>query len=438
MQVVKVCISAMMWTATAAMAMAAGAGCTAGEPALGSLSLNLVSQAPSGAIYRLRDATVTVTGPDTTTVWNTEDDPTQTSLSGDVVTGNYTALVAPGWRLERVEGASAIAVTADLISDNPALFTVQLHHRTTVPLRFQVAGEVLDMTQGYDVVLVVDEPPPPALVVSNAASFGADPSITLFAANAQGDAHPTRTISGPSTLLSGPRGIAVADGQIFVADHDAPAIDVFPVATGAGSPIRRIAGPATGLTSPSGIAVSGGEIFVTQSAGTIVVFPEAADGNVAPSRTIASVTGDTPYIAVDHGEIFATDPANSRILVYPVAGSPVPIRIIGVSETGLVNPSGIAVHDGQIFVADNGSNEVRVFAQTASGTVPPLRVLGGGNCGLNFPTQIVAFRGELYVASFFDNAVRVFPIHASGNMAPTRSVLGTSTRLHSSFGLAAF
>src|SRR5215831_20482735 len=106
MHVVGLRVSAMML-----VSMASLAGCVASQsPSLGTLSLNLVSQAPSGAIYRLRDATITVTGPESTTVWRTEDDPNRTSLSGDVVTGDYSALVAPGWRLERVEGSSSIAV----------------------------------------------------------------------------------------------------------------------------------------------------------------------------------------------------------------------------------------------------------------------------------------------------------------------------------------
>jgi hypothetical protein len=434
MQLVSLWRGAMMF-----VAMAAAVGCSAEDPALGMLSLNLVSQAPSGAIYRLRDATITVSGPESTTVWRTEDDLTRTSLSGDVVTGNYAAQVQPGWRLERLEGSSTIAVTAELVSDNPALFTVVPHLRTSVPLRFRVSGEVLDLTQGYDVVLVIDEPPPPVLVVTNSARVIDDPTIELFNARVQGNVSSLRTIGGSVTLLQAPRGVAVANGEIFVCDHDTAAIEVFSVAgAGSASPVRRIAGPATGLTAPSGIAVSDGEIFVTQSAGTIVVFPQGADGNVAPSRTIASVTGDTPYIAVDHGEIFATDLGNGRILVYPVAGGAVPTRIIGGSDTGLVNPSGIAVHDGLIFVGDTGTNQIRVFAQTASGAVPPLRVLGGPSCGLSFPTQIAAFRGELYVASAFDAAVRVFPIHASGNMAPDRSLAGPSTHLNFSFGLTVF
>jgi hypothetical protein len=130
----------------------------ADEPSTGELSVNLVGQATSGSIYRLRDATITVTGPATAT-FNTEDDPNRTSLSANVVTGDYAATLQPGWRLERVTPTTTTPVVGTLTSSNPAPFSVSTHQRTTVPLQFHVDQEVVDMTQGYDIVLVVDDSP---------------------------------------------------------------------------------------------------------------------------------------------------------------------------------------------------------------------------------------------------------------------------------------
>jgi cysteine-rich repeat protein len=123
----------------------------------GTLSVNLVGQAPSGAVYRLRDATIVVQGPTSTKFWFTEDDPDRTSLSANVVAGDYSAVLQPGWRLERVEGPSTTTVAAEVVSPNPVQFSVAALALTTVPLQFRVLHEVIDMSQGYEIVLDVFE-----------------------------------------------------------------------------------------------------------------------------------------------------------------------------------------------------------------------------------------------------------------------------------------
>jgi hypothetical protein len=107
-------------------------------------------------IYRLRNAIITVDGP-SSVVFNTDDDLTRTSLSANVMTGNYEAMVQSGWHLERIDGPSATPVEATLVSENPTVFIVAEHQRTTVPLRFRVQGSVVDMTQGYDIVVTIEE-----------------------------------------------------------------------------------------------------------------------------------------------------------------------------------------------------------------------------------------------------------------------------------------
>jgi cysteine-rich repeat protein len=123
----------------------------------GTVDLKLVGQAPSGAVYRLRDATITVQGPTSMQVWSTEDDPNRTQLSANVEVGDYSALLGAGWRLERALGQSAQTVPAELASPNPTQFTVAAQARTAVPLRFKAFNEEIDLGQGYDIVLGVDE-----------------------------------------------------------------------------------------------------------------------------------------------------------------------------------------------------------------------------------------------------------------------------------------
>ena len=110
------CINAiLLCTWICAAASCAGAP---DEERTGELSVNLVGAAQSGVIYRLRNAIITVDGP-SSAVFNTEGDPTQTSLSANVVVGNYVATVQGGWQLERIDGPSATPVDATLVSENP-------------------------------------------------------------------------------------------------------------------------------------------------------------------------------------------------------------------------------------------------------------------------------------------------------------------------------
>lgn len=139
------------------VSVTSSAGCTDAEPATGEVSISLVGQAPSGAVYRLRDAAIVVDGPVRRTVFRTEDDIQRTAWEANAAPGNYKASLEPGWRLERVVGASAFTINAELVSPNPTAFLVFENQRTSVPLRFRVAGEDLDLAQGYGVVLEVEE-----------------------------------------------------------------------------------------------------------------------------------------------------------------------------------------------------------------------------------------------------------------------------------------
>jgi hypothetical protein len=136
----------------------AATGCSGSADDLGTgqIDLNLVGAGPSGALYRLRHAIITVDGP-SSAVFATEDDPDRTSLSANVPTGDYIGQVQPGWQLERIQGSTVTPVNAELVSDNPTSFTVLANQRTIVPLRFRVELETIDMTQGYDIVVTVEE-----------------------------------------------------------------------------------------------------------------------------------------------------------------------------------------------------------------------------------------------------------------------------------------
>ncbi len=73
-----------------------------------------------------------------------------------------------------------------------------------------------------------------------------------------------------------------------------------------------------------------------------------------------------PYITLDSdGQVYVTDPENSRILVYAVDGS-LRARLSGGTGTGqfLNNPNGLALDPttGNLLVADGGNDRILEFA----------------------------------------------------------------------------
>jgi hypothetical protein len=411
------------------IALSAAAGC-ATDDAEGSLSLNLVGQTPSGKVYRLRDAVITVHGPTSTTVWNTEDDPDRTSLSADVVVGDYSALLQDGWRIERVEGVSTNTLPSQLLSENPVLFSVASHQRTSVPLRFRVDNENVDFTQGYDLTLEVQEPLPPALFV---ADLGNDPrGIAVFSLDASGDTAPLRRIEGPSANLPAPFAVAVGiSNEIVVADASRNAILVFPPgADGDVAPIRTIAGPATGLDGPASIAIYNREIYVIGNRGIVSIFPINANGNVAPTRSFGfDNTGSA--LTVADGVIFIANTGSQEITGFPAqfSGNPPVIRSLFGQVGELFCPVGLAVSNGELYVADGCLQGVRVFRADANNRASAVRTVAGLSTGFTGIGRIAVAGDRMYVTDLTSGTVRIFSTLANGNLSPLRVIGGPSTTL---------
>jgi hypothetical protein len=404
--------------------------CTAPEDvALGTVSVHLVGQAPSGAVYRLRHAMISVTGGGTTRIWNTEDAPDRTSLSDEVAVGNYQVSVAPGWDLERIEGGAATPVVAQLISDNPASFTVAAHQRTTVPLRFHVDQEEVDLAQGYEIVVTVEESSSHLIIVTNSNNFQSG-SITVFPATADGDVAPLRTIAGPLTRLSGPGGVTVANDEIIVCEERA--VDFFPLlANGNVAPTRQIVGQETRIGACIDVAVVNDELYVT-SLDELLVFPVTANGDVRPIRRIRGFSFNE-YLAIVNGELYVSDRGAGGVFVFslPVADDAAPTRFISSRCA-----SGITVQDGELVVGDDCLPGFKVYPASADGDVSPLRAVSGPDTGIGGPEQMRHFQGQLYVADIAEDRILIFSDTATGNVAPLRSIGGPHTGVVTPIGVA--
>lgn len=246
-------------------------------------------------------------------------------------------------------------------------------------------------------------------------------SVTVYAASATGNAAPIAIISGSKTGLAQPWGLALdPNGNVYVANQNfgsgSYTITVFAAgANGNVSPIRTISGSATLLSCPAGIALDGStppNIYVANnscqgsSAGyyAITVYAGGANGNVAPIQTInGSSTGlSFPVgIAVDGSDnIYVYNWGAAPVITVYAAGAngnAAPTQTIAGSHTTLYHAGGLALDaNGGIHAANHSAGgrfsrpafSIPYFASGANGDVPPAGALQGRVTKLQAPEFI--------------------------------------------------
>ncbi len=186
------------------------------------------------------------------------------------------------------------------------------------------------------------------------------------------------------------------------------------------------------------------QILVTNSAcNTVTSYAIGAAGNAAPIVAQAGLCNPTAIAVGSTGSIYVTNVGNSNepsysIAIYPpgAGGSTPPSAIISGSNTGLVNPSAIAVDgSGNVYVANNGSNAggidtVTVYPAGNTGNVAPSTTIAGDNTRLNAPSAIAVDSSlNIYVANKGSSTVTVYAPASSGNAAPSKTIGGYDTGL---------
>jgi DNA-binding beta-propeller fold protein YncE len=148
-----------------------------------------------------------------------------------------------------------------------------------------------------------------------------DPSITVYARDAQGNTKPLRVISGPKTTLNWPMQIAVDEehGDLFVANDMDHSIVVFKTTDdGDAAPSRIIKGTKTNVKNPTGVALDfkNNELWVASMGNhAATVFPMSANGNVAPLRTIRGGPSDELSLMIGNPGAVGYDSKREEILV---------------------------------------------------------------------------------------------------------------------------
>jgi outer membrane protein assembly factor BamB len=191
-----------------------------------------------------------------------------------------------------------------------------------------------------------------------------------------------RTLAGPNTKMVHPTAMAVdMSGTIYLADSGGgPGQQRIVVLAAAQSgnvvPSRVVSGPSTGLTSPTGIAIdASGEVFVADhDSGKILIFAADASGNIAPVISLDNLNGPRRVAVDQYLNVLVSCDGDSSIVVFAPNGPQLWTRSATITSVAMHGPIGVASDSsGRIAAAVRG--EVLFFAANANGVTAPLAQL---------------------------------------------------------------
>jgi hypothetical protein len=208
--------------------------------------------------------------------------------------------------------------------------------------------------------------------------------------------------------FAGPRGLAYdRAGAVYVADPGNDRIQKF---SSSGNLLAVFDGSAAGdagFTAPTGVAVTSTGSIVVASGARLVTLDDAGTifGELAATGFEAP---DWVDVAVDIDDtIYALDAASGRIAVFRPDGTTTIIDGGGTADGPLVDPTGLAVRNGRIAVADAGNARIVVFDTAGAfvATIPVAEWLG-----VDVPEADVALdeSGTIWASSPATNAVLVY------------------------------
>jgi len=137
---------------TACVALSAAACGETETPAptsdMGTVQMALTAVGSDGDTYRLRSATIQITGPTTASVALDEAYGDSPVFAATVDVGEYTITLEEGWTLQRDSGQGFADVDAEMVSPNPA--PVDVHRDTTsvVAIVFQTPDAEIEFATG--------------------------------------------------------------------------------------------------------------------------------------------------------------------------------------------------------------------------------------------------------------------------------------------------
>ena len=231
---------------------------------------------------------------------------------------------------------------------------------------------------------------------------------------------------GPATsaLLNRPTGVALdKEGNLYIADRNNHRVRkvnaegiITTIAGMADEGFSGDEGPATSaqLDSPSGVAVDeGGYIFIADTGnnrirqigpdGLITTLAGGEDGDDG-SDTGGQLAAPRDVALDSDGNLYVTDSGNHQI--HAISDTGMATRVAGIeglgdggpaTEARLLEPTGLALVDGTIYITDTGNNRIRQV--DADGIITTFAGSGErGDAGDDGPALEAQFNGPSLIA----------------------------------------
>jgi hypothetical protein len=193
------------------------------------------------------------------------------------------------------------------------------------------------------------------------------------------------------TGVSGPSGVAMSGGNLFVTVSIGGKIGEYDAATGA--PVNTSF--VTGLSQPWGLAVSGENLFVANTTGGTIGEYDAATGATVNAAFISGL-GYPAFVAVSGGNLFVADRGFDRVGEYnATTGATVNASLV----TGFASLFGIAVSGSNLYVADDGDGSATGGSIGLYNAVTGATVNRSFVTGLGGPNGLALLGGNLFVAN---------------------------------------
>lgn len=198
-------------------------------------------------------------------------------------------------------------------------------------------------------------------------------------------------------------------------------------------------------SAPTGLAVDAtGNAYVTNGGTSITVYDSAGALLRTISGDVGNGLGSAQGVGIDgSGLIYVADNTSASIKVFAAdaSGASTPLRTI-VSTGVMASPRALAVDTtGNVWVAVMGDQVLR-FDSGRSGDVAPDQALSGAQTGLHEAAGLAVSAGSLYVANSYtgsditDASVTVYLAGDTGDVAPQRTIQGADTGLSKAMGVA--
>jgi hypothetical protein len=293
---------------------------------------------------------------------------------------------------------------------------------------------------------------PPGIYVTNQSN-----SVTVYALDASGNAAPTRTLSGASTGLNLPIGIATDhQGNLYVANRVGGTVGVFPAnASGNVAPTRSIT--SAGMGSPQALAVgTGDDLYVATcpncgsgNGGTTGVFHFAVNATSSDYSLAGANTGFTvPMgVALDASKnVYVGNAFGGNVAVFApgASGNSLPIRSFTLNVSGNAQSMSLGANSGAnaIAIGMPGSG-VQLYDTTASGAANPVATLApSSSFPLSYPAGVFFDNSVsppvVYVNDYSASAIYVIQTAGSApnlTIASVKTIAGAATGLANPLGI---